>query len=267
MITWMKYPPHSWVLTQLRHPGSSPPSTLKLGKGHVFGALPFQGCLCWLHEVLCLQHAHVPSSLGTQRTNLRCRRVPCFYITTICMRSRQFIVTFNVVTEVHSCYHLCYGSYKMFIPSSVCLFTLSQLTIQKRLLLGAVVLTDWEFGKLYTSLREQEGKWKRKELFMGLLWALKRYTRLKLDSYHVIQALRHTVVSGVQEVDFGSLDGDRTPACDLACYFQSSSHHRVFIRENATAEMKNRTKLTLAWINIYGTSQSPSLLFIFHIVQ
>lgn len=58
--------------------------------------------------------------------------------------------------------------------------------------------------------------------------------------HHVVQSLRHAVVSGVDEVDFGTLHGHRAATCDLPGHLQSSGHHGLFIRKHSTvAERKN----------------------------
>lgn len=52
-------------------------------------------------------------------------------------------------------------------------------------------------------------------------------------SYHVVEALGHAVITGIDQVDFGALDGDGAAASDLLGHLQSSGHHGLLIPKHS----------------------------------
>lgn len=51
--------------------------------------------------------------------------------------------------------------------------------------------------------------------------------------YHVVEALGHAVVPGVDQVHLGALHGDGAAAGDLGCHLQGGGHHRLLIRKHS----------------------------------
>lgn len=55
-------------------------------------------------------------------------------------------------------------------------------------------------------------------------------------SYHVVQRLWDTVVSGVQQVDLDALHGDRAPSSDFSSHVHGSGHHGLLVCKHTAGE-------------------------------
>lgn len=60
--------------------------------------------------------------------------------------------------------------------------------------------------------------------------------RHTVAAHHVVQSLCHTVVSGIEQVDFGSLHSYRAAPGDLPGHLQSSSHHGLLVCKHSAGE-------------------------------
>lgn len=63
-----------------------------------------------------------------------------------------------------------------------------------------------------------------------------KYRRLKVKCpHHVVQSLVHAVISGIDQVQFGSLHGHGAASCDLRRHLQGSGHQGLLICKHPAA--------------------------------
>lgn len=64
-------------------------------------------------------------------------------------------------------------------------------------------------------------------------------------SYHVVESLGDAVISGVDQVDFGSLHGHRAAGHNLRRHLQRTGHHGFLIWKHSAAATTSTFRLQL----------------------